>query len=183
MVEKAEETVVELSNQLNILTVGRMRKQKGYEIAIETAKILKEKNLKFKWYAIGKGKDERKLKQLVYKYNLNNYFIFIRQKENPYTYMKACDIYVQLSRHEGYGITIIEAKALFKPIIASDIQPFKEQIINEKNGYLVKLDAESFADKIIELFNDGSKVDKVTKNLINDPIDFSSEIQKLENLL
>ena len=48
---------------------------------------------------------------------------------NPYKYIKNGDIYVQPSRFEGYGITIAEAKALNKPIVASNIPEFKEQLI------------------------------------------------------
>ena len=47
-------------------------------------------------------------------------------------------IYVQPSRFEGYGITVAEAKALKKPIVATDIPEFREQIIDKKTGILCK---------------------------------------------
>lgn len=47
------------------MTVGRLTEQKGYDIAIEAASILKNKKINFAWYAIGSGRDEEKLKELL----------------------------------------------------------------------------------------------------------------------
>ena len=92
-------------------------------------------------------------------------------------------IYIQPSRHEGYATTILEAKVLEKPIIASNISSNSEQIQNGSNGFLVNLNGESFADKIQQLLTDKNIMEKITENLKKESIDFSDEIHKLENLL
>jgi glycosyltransferase involved in cell wall biosynthesis len=61
----------------------------------------------------------------------------VGEKENPYPYMANCDIYVQPSLTEAHCVAVEEAMALCKPIIATDIASFQEQINQEKMGLLV----------------------------------------------
>ena len=139
---------------LNILTVGRLTEQKGYDVAIQAAKYLMEKKINFKWYAIGEGKKRKELEKEIRKANLEKVFILLGRRDNPYIYMKNCDIYVQPSRHEGYCTTITEALTIDKVVIASNIPENQEQIINNKTGLLVDLDAQKIAKKIIKIKND-----------------------------
>lgn len=167
----------------NILTVGRLTEQKGYDIAIGAAAILAERDINFTWYVIGSGRDERKLKKLAANNrSLENRFVFLGQKKNPYPYMKNCDLYVQPSRHEGYVTTLVEARALCLTIVSSDIPSSKEQIHDGVNGYLSELKCTSLADKIEYLYRHPEEREKTMAYLQNNPIDFSSELQKLETI-
>ena len=171
------------NDTFNILTVGRLTEQKGYDIAIRAASLLAERNIEFTWYVIGAGRDERKLKRLAAENSgLRKRFIFLGQKKNPYPYMKNCDLYVQPSRHEGYGITLLEARVLCKAILASDIPSSKEQIKDGVNGYITELNGVSLADKIEYLYKNPREREKTICYLRNHSIDFSSELQKLEKL-
>ena len=67
--------------------------------------------------------------------------------ENPYPYISKADIYVQPSRHEGYCLSLAEAKCLCKPIITTNFTGAKEQIINGHNGYIVN-DEEDLYERI-----------------------------------
>ena len=98
-----QDELIPFKENFNIVTVGRLTEQKGYDIDIEAASILKNKKINFAWYAIGSGRDEEKLKELVKKYCLEDQFVFLGRKDNPYPYMKHCNLYVQPSRHEGYA--------------------------------------------------------------------------------
>lgn len=167
----------------NILTVGRLTEQKGYDIAIGAAAILAKRKIDFTWYVIGTGRDEHKLKKLATDNDdLENRFVFLGQKNNPYPYMKKCDLYVQPSRHEGYGIALMEARTLCRAILASDIPVFREQIVDGMNGYFAELKSVSFADKIEYLYKNPSEREKTIEYLQNNPIDFSSEFKKLETI-
>ena len=182
---KAEENVDIQFNKdkFNILTVGRLTEQKGYDIAIFTASILAKRGINFTWYVIGSGRDEKKLRKLAYKtYHLEKQFVFLGQKKNPYPYMKKCDLYVQPSRHEGYGITLMEARTLCRAILASDIPVFREQIVDGMNGYLTELNSNSLADKIEYLYKNPVERKKTIEYLQNNPIDFSPELKKLETI-
>ena len=102
------------NNYLNILTVGRLTEQKGIDIAIKAANYLNKSSVNFKWYVIGDGKEYNKLSKLIRKYKLENHFKLLGYKRNPYMYMEECDLYVQPSRHEGFGLTVLEALFLKK---------------------------------------------------------------------
>ena len=79
--------------------------------------------------------------------------------------MNLCDIYVQPSRFEGYGITVAEAKCLGKPIVATNIPEFQEQLIHKKTGLLCK-DNEEMIKMIVELINNKPLVEKMKNNLL-----------------
>lgn len=176
--------VSDIMNEQNVLlTVGRLVEQKGYDIAIKTALLLKEKNILFKWYFIGDGDKKEEMENLIKKFKLQNEMILLGKKDNPYPYMKKCTLYVQPSRNEGYPIVIVEARALGCVIVASDIPSMGEQIKNGKNGYLVGLDEKAFADKIEELLQDEKKMERVKKELQNEKIDYSDNVKKLYDLL
>lgn len=177
-----QDELIPFKENFNIVTVGRLTEQKGYDIAIEAASILKNKKINFAWYAIGSGRDEEKLKELVKKYCLEDQFVFLGRKDNPYPYMKHCNLYVQPSRYEGYGLTILEARVVGLPIVVSNIRPLAEQIQDGINGYVAELSAEALADKIEYLYNNPSQMEKTVKYLKEHPIDFSTELLKLENI-
>lgn len=155
----SKELITELSNEkienyniddkvTNIVSVGRLTYQKGFDTAVEICYKLIKDGIKINWYIIGEGEERTNLEQLIKKYNLEKYFILVGADVNPYKWMKIADIYVQPSRFEGYGITVAEAKCLEKLIITSDIPEFEEQLKDGK-GIIAK-DIDDFYKKIKE---------------------------------
>ena len=138
-------------NYFTIITVGRLAPEKGFDIAILSAKEILNKGYDFRWYFIGWGSEETQLQKMITDNNLQREVIILGQKENPMPYIKMANLYVQPSRNEGFGLTIAEALVLKKTIIASDIDSFREQIQSGENGYLVPVDPDSFANCIIDL--------------------------------
>lgn len=140
--------------ELIIVTVGRLVKQKGYDTAIRTCKLLCEEGIPIRWYAIGAGPDKEKLKKMIEKNNLDNHFFLAGATTNPYNWMLAADIYVQPSRFEGFGITVSEAKALNKKIVCSDIPEFREQLGGYPNvTYAEAHDAGAFQKAVVAMRN------------------------------
>lgn len=169
-------------NKFNIVSVGRLTEQKGFDIALESAKILKNRGLNFQWFVVGEGRDRKKLEKKMRKLNLNNFFFFLGQKANPYPYIKNGNVFVLPSRHEGYGLAVLEARVLKKTVIVSNIPVYKEQIINNKNGLISELNAEDLSNKIMKLYYDSDLQEKIDLYLNEENIDFSKELCKLENL-
>ena len=136
--EMANEEIelIKEEDETTIVTVGRLTYPKGIDNAILVCKALVDDGYKIKWYIVGKGEDKEKLEELIKANKLENNFILLGAKTNPYKYMKFADIYVQPSRFEGYGITVAEAKALNKVIITTDIPEFREQIEENVTGLL-----------------------------------------------
>ncbi|WP_289117310.1 glycosyltransferase [uncultured Dubosiella sp.] len=154
---------------IKILTVGRLEEQKGYDLAIQVCKKLKDDGFKFKWYVLGEGTLKKCISNDVKKYGLTDCFFLLGNRMNPYPYFKYCDIYVQCSRHEGYVTTVTEAKLFNKPIITTDVSGAREQIIDKKNGRVVAIKVESVFEALKEVVNDGKKRSIYTNNLKTKP--------------
>ena len=139
------------TNNLTICTVGRMVALKGYDLAVETARILKSKGLKFKWNFVGDGGERPAVEELIKKYHLENEIMLWGMQPNPYPYMAAADIYVQTSRFEGFGLTIAEAKILGKPIVSTNFDVVHDQLKHEVNGLIAEMTPESLAEEVLRL--------------------------------
>ncbi len=168
------------TGDLKFLTVGRASEEKGYDLAVQITTELKKRGLAFKWFIIGDGRDLKKLRAMAKEYQVEQEIVFLGMRENPAPYVKACDLYLQPSRHEGYPITIVEARSLHKVILASDIPSIREQIRDGENGYLSPLDVMQFADKIEAVLADPAGREAVVKKLYEEPIDFSAGYAQIE---
>lgn len=167
---------------INILTVGRICYPKAIDLIPEISKKLKDDGYKFRWYCVGWGEVE-KIKELIKKYDVEDYFILLGSSKNPYNYMKNCDIYVQPSRYEGYVTTITEAKCFERPIVATNIEGIKEQIVNEKTGIIVDCNVDELYRGVKKLLDDESLRNKLSVNLSKENIDTRNEINKLYRLI
>lgn len=142
------------STKLKIVTVGRMVYQKGYDIAVETAEILRRKDLDFIWYFVGDGDARPMIENLIRDKHLEDRVCLLGEQANPYPYMAAADIYVQTSRFEGFGLTIAEARVIGKPVVSTDFPVVHNQIKDRENGLIAKIHPESIADRIVILAKD-----------------------------
>lgn len=182
IMKMANEEIDELSeNELKILTVARLViHHKGYDVAVKCAKLLLENNISFKWYVVGDGIDRAKIENLIEENKLQNNFILLGSRGNPYPYMKKCDIYVQPSRYEGFGLTVIEAKILKKLIVCSNFNTVNELIENNVNGIIVGMSELELYDGIVKLINDRKLADKILGTLNkNNEYDSTDEIKKI----
>ncbi|EHF06971.1 hypothetical protein HMPREF1020_01056 [Clostridium sp. 7_3_54FAA] len=142
----------EKQNKLKLLSVGRLGEQKGFELAIKSAKILKERGLDFIWLILGEGPDRKKLQEQIDRGGLNENVKMIGIRSNPYVYIQECDIFVQTSRFEGKSIVLDEAKIFCKPIVVTNYPTVCDSIVDGHNGMIVEMDAYSIADGIQKLF-------------------------------
>ncbi|MDE6338308.1 MAG: glycosyltransferase, partial [Muribaculaceae bacterium] len=156
---------IEFNSGLNITTVGRLVPQKGYDLAIAAAKILKENGYEFKWRFVGGGMREE-LEALARAEGVADCIVFEGEQLNPYPYMAQCDIYVQTSKFEGFGLTIGEAKILGKPIVSTNFPVVYNQITPGENGLVVEMTGEAIAEGIIRLIDDKTLREKLQSNVM-----------------
>ena len=154
--EKAEEYSVPSFEGIVIATCGRLCETKGYDYAVRSASLLKESGLNFIWYWIGDGPDRERMEEMIRDNKLDDSFIITGSLTNPYPYIKACDIYVQPSRAEAFGQTMVEALILKKPIIC--VRNYGSERIIEKfdAGVLTGLSEKEIADIVLEWVNNPS---------------------------
>jgi glycosyltransferase involved in cell wall biosynthesis len=153
------------NNSVKLLTVGRLAKAKGYHLAIQACKILADKKKNIKWYIIGNGPELNNIEALIKHYNLENHIELLGYRENPYPYMKTCDIYVQTSLFEGLGLTVIEAAILKKPIVTTNFPTAHKIIKNEETGLICEMTPISIANAIERYLNDIGLKEKVVQKL------------------
>ncbi len=118
----------------NLVTLGRLTYQKGFDILINYINELKKIKKNFHLYIIGDGEEKEKLTNMVKNFNLTNYITFLGEKENPYKYLKLMDGFVLTSRYEGQGMVILEAATLGLEIfITKNLEKYNEGITGTNN--------------------------------------------------
>jgi len=139
---------------LRILTVGRLTRQKGYDVAIDAMRIIRDRGVNARWYVIGDGILHPDLEEQIHKRRLERDFKLLGSKDNPLPYMKQCDIYAHATRFEGKSIAIREAMTVGCAIVASDRSGNREQIEDHVNGIFCSFTPEGIADAVCELAAD-----------------------------
>ena len=161
-----DESWIEQLDGCKIVTVGRLAPEKGQMLAIETARILKQKGFVFHWIFVGYGGDRERCEQLIAKYGLEDCCHLVGVKTNPYPYMKLADIYVQPSLVESEGITVLEALTLKEFVIASDIPALAETLQQGDLGALCELTPQAFSETIVH-YSDRNRQEQVLRCLEN----------------
>ncbi|MDO5545584.1 MAG: glycosyltransferase [Eubacteriales bacterium] len=151
----------------SLLTVGRLEEQKGYDLAIEVCKMLVDAGYggRFCWFAVGEGTQRDALEKKIRRYALEDHFKLLGIRQNPYPYFRHCDLYVQPSRHEGWGLTVTEAKLFCRPIIVTDFAGAREQITDGVTGRVVAVDAREIFEAVRETMDSQALRDRYTANL------------------
>ena len=85
---------------------------------------------------------------------MEDFVRLLGKKENPYPYMKACDFYVQPSRYEGSPVTVLEAKALSRPVILTAFPTSHSVVTDGVDGWIVPMDNEGCAEGITSLIRE-----------------------------
>ncbi len=171
------------NNTKKIVTVARCSLQKNLQLAVKTCRELKQRGLNIKWYQLGTGSDEKEIKELIKSLCLEEDFIMLGDRSNPYPYIAQCDIYAQTSLFEGKSISIEEAKLLNKPIVVTNYSTVKDQIENEVTGLISEMNEKDFADKIEILLNDTELKNSLVDNLKRSNKSNESEKNKLYKLI
>lgn len=167
-----------------LVTVARVSPQKNYLLAVETASALRAKGIDFHWIFVGDGPDMLKVKSRIDELKLNDIVIPLGVRTNPYPYMKACDVYVQTSSFEGFGLTVGEAKILHKPIVSTNFTVVTNQLTDGKNGLIAEMNPESLSTAIIKMLKDPHLRQCVVENLKTEYNQTSvTEVKKVEQLL
>ncbi|PGM87441.1 glycosyltransferase [Bacillus cereus] len=166
-------------NGLRILTIGRLVYEKGYELAIEACYKLKKEGYQFKWYVIGEGNLKNEMESMIRKYKLNDTFILLGTRTNPYPYIKQSDIYVQPSRFEGYGLALAEARMFQKPIVATDFITVHNQIKDRENGLIVKMNSTAVYEGVKEIIENSLLKKRLCESLKKEQVGTEEEIEKI----
>lgn len=165
-----------------IVSVGRFCKQKAFDDAIKACKILRDQGLPVKWYFIGYGPDEEKLKKLIEEQKSEDYTILLGKKSNPYPYMRACDLYAQPSRYEGKAVTVREAQILGKPVMITDFATARSQLKDGFDGYICPMGIDGIVSGIKTLTSDPELMKRLRNNAVKSDYSNLSSIESIMSL-
>ena len=177
------EKSIKNDNSFKLVSVARLSYAKGIDNAVKALKILHDRGLTdIKWYVVGYGGDEDMIRNIINENNLENSFILLGKKINPYPYMKTADLYIQPSRYEGKAVTVTEAQILGRTVMITNYPTAKSQVKDKYNGYICKASVEGIVRGIENLYNNKRLREKLAENCRN--IDYSNkyELEKLYSL-
>ena len=124
---------------LNILTIGRLVRQKDHLTLIKSLKFI-DKNINYRLLIIGSGEEKTQIQNIIESQNLTNKVKIIEFQNNIYPYIKYADIFVLTSKYEGLPNVLIECLALKKIIISTNCKTGPSEILkNGKFGKLIKV--------------------------------------------
>lgn len=167
-----------------LLTVARLNKaDKGYDISLEACRILKDRGVLFRWYALGRGEYRSEMEDYISKHHLEDCFVLLGTTPNPYPYIKDCTLYVQTSRHEGFGLSIAEARILNRPVVTTEFDAVWNQMVQGENGLVVPQDPVAVADAIEQLLNDKLLYEHIVSYQKQEKKGNTEEIGKFYHLL
>lgn len=131
------------------LTVARLLKRKGYTELLKAARILKEKGYGFLIRIAGDGPDYPIFLAMVREFGIEKEVEFLMTQKDIPSLLANSHCFVFPSHYEGQGGALVEAMLAAKPIIASDIDVFREQLTPNKTAVLFKVfNSEDLSDKM-----------------------------------
>lgn len=183
MAEGSIEENIKNDNSFKLVSVARLSHAKGIDNAVKSLKIIHNRGLtNIKWYIVGYGGDEEMIQSLIKDNNLQDSFILLGKKINPYPYMKMADIYVQPSRYEGKAVTVGEAQILEKSVIITNYITAKSQVRENIDGYICELSVEGIADGLEKLYRDKKLREALARNCKKTDYSNNNELEKLYEL-
>lgn len=170
-------------NKIILMTVGRVCLDKGYDLAFEAAKLLKNNFDNFIWYWVGPGYEAKEIQAKIKEYKLENQFKFLGPSADPYYYLEQADIAVYPSRFEGKAVVIEETKVINKPIVVTNFSTVKNQIQDRKSGFIVDMDGNAIYSAIKELIENKELYNSIVNFQKRNFVGNEKEINKLYELI
>ncbi|MFT3741003.1 MAG: glycosyltransferase [Breznakibacter sp.] len=130
--------------------VGRLSKQKGFDLLVDIAASLKERKVDgVEIQIVGEGSERENLERAIAEKGLRDYLVLKGFREDVAGFLNRCDVFVLTSRYEGFGYVVVEAMLCGCPVVAFDVSSISEIVQDGSTGYLVPaFDLDRFVDKV-----------------------------------
>ena len=168
---------------IRLLSIGRFCTAKNFDNVPDMCARLLQCGLDVYWYIIGFGGDEALIRQRIKEAGMEDRVIMLGKKDNPYPYIKACDLYVQPSRYEGKCVSVLEAQMLGKPVVIARYATSASQLAEGVDGVIVPKDNEGCAEGIAQLLRNKERMMDLVKNCAASDYSNKKEADKLRALL
>ncbi|NIQ15879.1 MAG: glycosyltransferase [Candidatus Dadabacteria bacterium] len=153
-----------ISNDFFLIgAVGNIKHVKGYDILLKSLHLIKEIKPNVKLLIAGEVNKKidikfmYELKKLISELNIEEDVVFLGSRKDINEILSLIDVFVLPSRSEGTSISLLEAMASGKGIVATAVGGTPNIIIDKANGLLVQPDdPEALANAVLSLLNDSS---------------------------
>jgi glycosyltransferase involved in cell wall biosynthesis len=150
------------------LVVGMIscfKPQKSPQDFISLAYLVNQNLPEARFLLVGDGVMRKHIEKLVCKFSLKKNVIFTGWRKDIPRILSAIDVFVLTSLWEGIPVSILEAMASSKPVVATDTGGVAEVITNEKTGFLVVPgDTKTMSKRLMALLNDKSLRESIGRN-------------------
>jgi len=174
------------NNTIIVGMVANLRKQKGHEYFLQAAKLIIEYGTStIRFFIIGSGTEEKRLKELSKKLGIDEKVVFLGYRKDVPQLLSIVDIWASSTLYEGNSLALLEAMALKKPIVTTDIGENSEVVTNNKEAILVSpKDSHSLAAGIQKLIKNKELAHKLARNAQKRFKDFNLDtiIKKYEKM-
>ena len=142
-------------NGYKLIFVGRLIECKGISFLIESFKMVLNSGIQAKLYLVGSGEEENRLRELVYRQELEEDVIFLGYSSNPLPIIRKMDLLILPSKEEGFGRVLLEAMYAGIAVIGTKVGGIPEIVDNDVNGLLVPYgDVLALKEAILRVLND-----------------------------
>lgn len=140
------------SEDLIVGAIGRLEREKGFDLLIKSAKILKDQGLKFKVRIAGEGRQKSELNKLIAINDLQDFVELVGFRQDIYQFLSECNVFALSSRYEGFGYVTVEAMFTELPVVAFNISATRELVVDNQTGFLIEpYDINEFAEALKKL--------------------------------
>ncbi|MFQ5686143.1 MAG: glycosyltransferase family 4 protein, partial [Candidatus Scalindua sp.] len=169
-----------------ICTIAHMEEHKGIKYLLESASLLLQSRSDVTFLLVGEGSLKDELKKLCVDLKIEKNVIFAGERSDILEILSLTDIFVLPSLREGLPLTILEAMACGKPVIATNVGGVHEVVKDKISGMLVfPRNPEALHSAMNELLEDREKMKKMGHNgkrVCNESFDSKTMIGKIEGL-
>lgn len=170
------------NKKINFLSVGRLDYSKNYDMLLRVSERLINSGFDFRVFIIGDGEEKENLEKMILKSQMEENFILLGRKDNPYPYIKNADMFLLSSRFEGLPTVIIESLILHIPCLSTEVAGI-HQILNDSIGIISNNNEEDFYLKLKEVLLEKDKINNMKKNLLDYQYDNDTLVLKIEEIL
>jgi glycosyltransferase involved in cell wall biosynthesis len=137
-----------------VLSLGRLQPEKNYRGLIRAFALVAKEHDDTLLLIVGSGPERERLLALTRSLLLDDRVKILPWARDVATYYKTCDVYVQSSDYEGWGLAVIEAMASGAPVVMTDVGCAGEVVLSERTGLVVPVgDEKALAQAIARLLD------------------------------
>ena len=174
------------ADKLNIVCVGRLVEQKGFDRLIQAAAAAKNNSRRpFHIYIIGDGPERANLEAAISVASLVQEITLLGFRKNPYPYLKHADWFLLASRDEAFPLVVGESLITGTPVIATDCSGVREWLKNDHYGIVLPNSCDGICNGMMKILND-PEVLNIYRSKVSDAlqeISFEKGLQEFEAIL